>query len=57
MQANGPDGVEISQEEIPGSRRSMYGYILTYSRPERFSTDGSFPKVISLLGTPTSDAM
>ena len=27
-------GVEISEveEEIPGSKRSMYGYILTYSR-------------------------
>ena len=24
--------VEISQEEIPSSKRSMYGYILTYSR-------------------------
>ena len=24
--------VEISKEEILGSRRSMYGYILTYSR-------------------------
>ena len=24
--------VEISQEEIPGSKRSMYGYMLTYSR-------------------------
>ena len=24
--------VEISKEEIPGSTRSMYGYILTYSR-------------------------
>ena len=24
--------VEISNEEIPGSKRSMYGYILTYSR-------------------------
>ena len=24
--------VEISKEEIPGSERSMYGYILTYSR-------------------------
>ena len=24
--------VEISEEEIPGIRRSMYGYILTYSR-------------------------
>ena len=23
--------VEISKEEIPGSKRSMYGYILTYS--------------------------
>ena len=26
--------VEISKEEIPGSKRSMYGYILTYSRLE-----------------------
>ena len=24
--------VDISKEEIPGSKRSMYGYILTYSR-------------------------
>ena len=24
--------VEIRKEEIPGSQRSMYGYILTYSR-------------------------
>ena len=24
--------VEISKREIPGSKRSMYGYILTYSR-------------------------
>ena len=24
--------VEISKEEIPGSKRSMYGYILSYSR-------------------------
>ena len=24
--------VEISKEEIPGSKRSTYGYILTYSR-------------------------
>ena len=24
--------VEISKEEIPGSKHSMYGYILTYSR-------------------------
>ena len=24
--------VEISKEEIPGSKRIMYGYILTYSR-------------------------
>ena len=27
--------VEISKEEIPGSKRSMYGYILTYSRLQR----------------------
>ena len=27
--------VEKSKEEIPGSERSMYGYILTYSRLER----------------------
>ena len=27
--------VEISKGEIPGSKRSMYGYILTYSRIER----------------------
>ena len=26
--------VEISKEEFPGSTRSMYGYILTYSRLE-----------------------
>ena len=25
-------GVEIIKEEIPGSKRSMYGYMLTYSR-------------------------
>ena len=24
--------VEMSEEEIPGSKRGMYGYILTYSR-------------------------
>ena len=24
--------VEISKEELPGSKRRMYGYILTYSR-------------------------
>ena len=24
--------VEISKEEIPGSKRSIYGYMLTYSR-------------------------
>ena len=24
--------VKISKEEIPGSKRSMYGYILTFSR-------------------------
>ena len=27
--------VEISKEELPGSKRSMYGFILTYSRLER----------------------
>ena len=27
--------VEISKEELPSSKRSMYGYILTYSRLER----------------------
>ena len=27
--------VEISEEEIPGSKRSMHGYILTYSRLEK----------------------
>ena len=27
--------VEISKEEIPGSKRSMYGYILTYPRLQR----------------------
>ena len=27
--------VEISKEELPGSKRSMYGYILTYFRLER----------------------
>ena len=27
--------LEISKEEIPGSKRSMYGCILTYSRLER----------------------
>ena len=27
--------VEISKEEIPGSKRSMYGYILSYSRLKR----------------------
>ena len=24
--------VEISKEDIPGSKRSMYGYVLTYPR-------------------------
>ena len=40
--------VEISKEEIPGSKRSMYGYILTYPqalKEERlrsvFSPDGT----------------
>ena len=27
--------VEAGEEEIPGSKHSMYGYILTYSRLER----------------------
>ena len=27
--------VEISKEELPGSKRSIYGYIVTYSRLER----------------------
>ena len=27
--------VEKSKEEIPGSKRSIYGYILTYSRLEK----------------------
>ena len=35
MQVNGPGSVEISKKEIPGSKRSMYGYIQTYSRLER----------------------
>ena len=41
-------GVKISKKEIPCSRRSMHGYILTCSRLKRgeplssgFSTDGS----------------
>ena len=36
--------VEISKEEIPGSKRSMYGYILTYSGERLssvFSPDGT----------------
>ena len=40
--------VEISKEEIPGSKRCIYGYILTYSRLLKgehlssvFSTDGT----------------
>ena len=33
MQVSGPEArVEVSKEEIPGSKRCMYGYILTYSR-------------------------
>ena len=27
--------VEVSKSEIPGSKRSMYGYMLTYSRLQR----------------------
>ena len=34
MQVNGLK-VEKSKEERPGSKRSMYGYVLTYSRLER----------------------
>ena len=30
--------VEISKEEIPGSKRSRYGYKLTYSRLQRENT-------------------
>ena len=34
--------VEISKEEIPGSKRSMYGYIMTYSvLSSVFSPDGT----------------
>ena len=29
--------VEISKEEIPGSKCSMYGYILTYSRKDLYA--------------------
>ena len=32
MQVSGPEGLKISKEEIPGSKRSVYGYILIYSR-------------------------
>ena len=32
MQMNGPERVEISEEEIPSSKHSMHGYILTYPR-------------------------
>ena len=48
----GSGRVEISEEENSGSTRSMYGYILTYSRPikgERlssvFSPDGTLISV------------
>ena len=34
MQVNGPED-RLSKEGIPGSKHSMYGYILTYSRLER----------------------
>ena len=40
--------VKISKEEIPSSKRSIYGYVLTYSRPIKgehlssvFSPDGT----------------
>ena len=43
-----PGRVERSKEEIPGSKRSMYGNILTYSRLKKgerlnfvFSPDGT----------------
>ena len=32
MQDIGPGRVEIGKDEIPGSKRSMHGNILTYSR-------------------------
>ena len=32
IQVNGPEGLEISKEEIPGSKPNTYSYILTYSR-------------------------
>ena len=32
MQVSGPEGLKISKEEIPGSKRSVYGYILTHLR-------------------------
>ena len=31
IQVNGPEGLEISKEEIPGSKPNTYSYILTYS--------------------------
>ena len=31
MQMGGPERLEISKGEIPSSKRSMYGYMLTYS--------------------------
>ena len=35
MNVNGPGRSKLGPEEIPGSVRSMHGYILTYSRPSR----------------------
>ena len=35
MQVKWTGRVEISKEETSGSKRSMYGYLLTYSRLER----------------------
>ena len=32
MKINGPKKVETRKEETPGSRHSMHGFILTYSR-------------------------
>ena len=60
--------VEISEEEIPSSKRSMYGYILTYSRLQKgerlssvFSPDRTLISASAaphcgshLCGTPTA---
>ena len=48
MQVNGPEGWKLSKEEIPGSKRGMYGYntdLLQALKGERlnsvFSPDGT----------------